>query len=224
MFIHAESAIPRSTFESMIRNERDRILSRCTTLGTKTKSLDAFNQMLKNRGHETRYRNVPRKALTIDESPKFFLNIPFVSDVVDSMIRKSLQPLGLRVIISHKNTRLKNLLTSRPKPTEVKFCKVCGLKEFECEATHVVYKMQCNKCNNFYIGSTRRTLHQRLKEHATIKSSLVYQHHCKDRWHTTILYRTNHVQKMRLMEAILIKDQKPQVNGKETIFSGHIVI
>ena len=193
-------------------------------LGTRMESLDTFNKILKSRGHETKYRTVPKKASTNSVSPKFFLNIPFVGDIVDNMIRRSLRPLGLNIIISHKNTRLKNLLKTHPKSNGLKFCGVCGQKVPDCEATHVVYKMVCTKCNKFYIGSTRRTLHQRLKEHVTIKSSLVYQHPCKTKWDTSILYRTNHVQKLRFMEAIFIKDLKPQVNGKETIFTGHIVI
>jgi predicted transposase YbfD/YdcC len=98
------------------------------------------------------------------------------------------------------------------------------MKERDCASTYVVYKMKCKKCNEFYIGSTWRRLHQRIKEHKTIKSSLVFQHRCKDSWENSILYKTNHVQKMRFMEAIMIRDLKPMVNGKETIYSGHIVI
>jgi hypothetical protein len=78
LFVHSKSALPKSTFENMIGNEKDRILKRCTNLGTKMKSLNTFFHMLKNRGHDVRYRKSYKTASNSDKSaPKFFLNIPF---------------------------------------------------------------------------------------------------------------------------------------------------
>jgi hypothetical protein len=226
LFIHADSAVPKSSFLSMIRNERQRIIHRCTKTDARLKCLNSFNIMLKQRGHQIPNRNLTTKTQITDKSsPKFFLNIPFVNDGIDKMVKKSLEPLGVKIIISHKLTRLRNLLKPRKVGTQRNgSCQICGLRSMDCTATHVVYKMTCKKCNEFYIGSTWRRLHLRIREHKSIKSSLVYQHKCKGEWHTEVLYRTNHVQKMRLMEALIIKDLKPGVNGKETIFDKHVVI
>ena len=145
------------------------------------------------------------------------------------MIKKALQPLGLRIHLSHKGKHLKDLISSNKcnniqPPCDLRKCEV---KRKDCTRTHVVYEVKCNKCNPCYIGSTKRRLHQRIKEHLFMqKSSLVYQHKAKcknDEWTTRILYTSHNIQQLRFMESILIKRVMPSINGKESVFKDHIV-
>ena len=45
-----------------------------------------------------------------------------------------------------------------------------------CFNKNVVYKITCNKCHLFYIGSTIRNLHDRIHEHLSKPASSVFKH------------------------------------------------
>jgi Uri superfamily endonuclease len=70
-----------------------------------------------------------------------------------------------------------------------------------------------------YIGSTVRPLHQRVKEHLSTSSSAVHQHLqiCNRNIGitTTILANETDPKNLRIKEAILITDRKPNLNRKE---------
>ena len=42
--------------------------------------------------------------------------------------------------------------------------------------SHVVYKVDCKNCNEFYVGMTCRRLEQRMKEHSQSDASALFQH------------------------------------------------
>ena len=68
--------------------------------------------------------------------------------------------------------------------------------------SNVVYKINCNECDEFYIGMTKRRVHIRLKEHKTRHYSAVFKHihehkHNIDFEHPKIL--CNDCNKMRLL-------------------------
>ena len=44
--------------------------------------------------------------------------------------------------------------------------------------SHLVYKINCTQCSEFYIGMTCRRLKDRLSEHASSESSAVFKHTC----------------------------------------------
>jgi hypothetical protein len=219
IFIHARSALPKSSFNAFISNERERIRDRCTEARDKIQCLHRFNQTLQLRGH-----NINRFKRNFNETkinqPRFFLSIPFISDNVNSMIRSTLAPLKLKICISHKTKTLNSVFRQKV-AGDIALCQQCGISG--CGATHVVYQMTCNKCGGIYIGSTYRRLHMRVREHLAMRNSLVYQHPCKEGWSTKILWRGRHVQKLRFMEALLIREKKPTINGKENIFDKHIL-
>ena len=45
-----------------------------------------------------------------------------------------------------------------------------------CSRSHVVYKINCTECQDFYIGMTCRRLKDRLSEHMTSDASALHQH------------------------------------------------
>jgi hypothetical protein len=157
----------------------------------------------------------------------FFLNVPFISDKINRLVKKLLKPLGIKINLSQKSKHLKDIVRNKI-VSDHKQCRMrgCIVNSGKCERTHVVYQMVCKVCASVYIGSTKRKLHQRIKEHITQKSSLVYQHQNKcngSNWNVEILYTTYYIQKLRFMESMLIKRFKPNINVKENIFDQHIV-
>ena len=73
--------------------------------------------------------------------------------------------------------------------------------------SHLVYKINCTQCSEFYIGMTCRRLKDRLSEHASSESSAVFKHTCD----------TGHVMDLDSPE-ILAKDMfKSRLLIKETL-------
>ena len=77
--------------------------------------------------------------------------------------------------------------------------------------SHVVYKVNCNNCDNLYVGMTCRRLIQRMKEHSETSASALYRH-CVECGHTVdyenpqILARDNDRSRLYTKESLLIKD------------------
>lgn len=114
----------------------------------------------------------------------------------------------------------------------VKTCSLthCPIKDDNiCLRHHVVYKILCRHCEKFYIGSTIRAFHHRFIEHTRNKESSVYKHvqQCTniinnnnnrnniDNMFTAQIIGSDHDEaNLRLREAILISNLKPQLNSK----------
>ena len=93
-----------------------------------------------------------------------------------------------------------------------------------CNRQSVVYKITCNTCNKFYLGSTIRPLHIRIREHSINTSSSVYEHiqSCNNqstfsnitRTTTSIISTDKDATNLRLREAYYIKKMKPEINDR----------
>ena len=82
--------------------------------------------------------------------------------------------------------------------------------------SNVVYEITCQACQGHYVGQTARHLAQRLKEHERGETA-IGSHGCqvtsvKD---ASILYKGKTALNVRIAEAILIKQKKPELNEKE---------
>ena len=75
----------------------------------------------------------------------------------------------------------------------------------------VVYRIDCDQCDAFYIGLTQRRLNERLAEHRSSDKSSVYRH-CADYNHSAngVKIVTTELNKERLyiLESLAIKDQQ----------------
>jgi predicted GIY-YIG superfamily endonuclease len=228
--INAKSAFPKNSIENVIRSEIQRINNRCSDPHDAKVHKNLFLSTLIKNGHspiamKSLLRSpIKRRFNSEISSEKFFLSIPFINDKTDRLIRKSLAPLGVRILIAHKGKKLKNKLKdSNP---ELK-CNMsnCKMKNHLCLRKGVVYHIQCQLCKANYIGSSWRHLHTRVKEHNTHKSSAVYTHNlsCNGTMCVSILANDNNIQRMRMKEAILIKQIKPSLNTKDDILGSHIL-
>jgi hypothetical protein len=88
-----------------------------------------------------------------------------------------------------------------------------------CLRYNVVYKLTCGTCNAFYISSTSRELHTRVKEHNTRSQSMIYQHRlsCHGVWATAVLAQAKDLVDLRLREAVLIRKFTPPLNNRDEI-------
>jgi hypothetical protein len=220
MFVHARSALPKSTFHNFISNEMIRRSERCSVESNKRNVLQNFNQILSLRGHKLNpFKILKRQNKSND--PRFFLTVPFINNQIDNLIKSALRPLGIKLCVVHKTRTLNSYMRARERTSQNE-CTQCGMQE--CGTTHVVYQMTCAVCQDFYIGSTTQKLHVRVRQHMHMRSSMVNQHNCRGTWNVKILYRCHHVQKLRLMEAMYIKERKPRINAIENLFLQHILL
>ena len=119
----------------------------------------------------------------------------------------------------HKSNTLRQAL--RTKKTQ-DTCKLtnCIISNTKCYQRGVVYKVTCNKCLSFYIGSTIRQLHERIGEHVSGRNSSIYKHliacdNNKNNLKIEIIDRERDPVNIRLLEAFYIKILKPSLNSRE---------
>ena len=146
--------------------------------------------------------------------------MPFISDDVNHKIKRILRSEQLNIGLAQKSTiTLRNIL--RNKTTALRTCHMSGCPVQDdklCFQKNVIYKVTCLKCNKFYIGSTIRELHKRIKEHMTRVSSSVFKHlqKCETKnIKTEIICRERDQTNIRLMEAQMIQKHIPDINSKD---------
>jgi hypothetical protein len=229
-FVNAQTALPKNAINSIVRQEWVRIRNRCSDVQTSNKHLIDFENRLYRNKHNVKALKLNSPTTTRGQNfnpgtqQTFFLNIPFVSNDLEQKIRKSIRGLGVKIIISHKASQLKQVLT---KPKRHDQCKLpnCRLKNNLCLIKGSVYQVKCNKCHETYIGSTWRHLHIRYKEHLSHRASPIYAHNlrCDGLMVLSVLAKDNNTQRMRIKEALLIKELKPSLNKKDDLFKSHIL-
>ena len=85
-----------------------------------------------------------------------------------------------------------------------------------------VYSLHCFTCNKKYIGSTIRPFHTRFNEHHNRKDGII-SNHWKQCPHPNfipefneLIRRDNEIE-VRIREALTIRENRPELNGKEEI-------
>jgi hypothetical protein len=229
VFLNASSAFPKKSVENVVRSEVERIVGRCSDPLVAEHHKNNFINVLEKNGHKPQlvrsWLNKPvRRPKENTSNEKFFLSIPFVNEETDRKIRNSLAPLGVNVIIAHKGKKLKNQLGDSRCEQKCSMAN-CKLNNQLCMRKGVVYLLQCPICMANYIGSSWRHLHTRYKEHLTHKSSAVYAHNqtCIGTMSVSVLASDVNIQRMRVKEALLIKQIKPSLNTKDDLFGAHIL-
>jgi hypothetical protein len=228
IFLHADSALPTSVSNCTILNEWKRIRHRCDNHETKITERKKFICKLRENGHI----KIPRLQLNENRSSMdpgrdtrcFYLTVPFVSEAIDTGIKRALKPLGLCVRLSHKGRPLSQHFNLRERvgsPNVICRLSNCPTKNKLCFASMVVYKAECQSCLSTYIGSTKKFLHLRLKEHQSMKNSCIHKHQriCGGLWNYSILSKCKSIPDMRIKEALIIKQENPSLNTKEDLFS-----
>ena len=105
-----------------------------------------------------------------------YLSIPYISDTVDHKIRNMFKREGLHVRIACKSTTLRQILQKKKEPPTCNRQNCATSADHICFNKNVVYKITCNKCHLFYIGSPVRNLPDRVHEHLSKQVSSVFKH------------------------------------------------
>jgi hypothetical protein len=227
IMMNGQTALPENTKNNIVINEWHRITRRCDNNTQLIHQRKQFISKLHRNGfnHTPNLKKPPLTNVSNEPSQPFYLSIPFVNDELNTKIKKALKPLNLHVRIVHKGKQLQHILTNpdRRPPSRTGKCELngCTLKNDNCFKKMVVYKVECMKCKLFYIGSTKKFLHTRIKEHNIMKSSSVHQHHtaCQGGWTIHVLKTCRSIPELRITEALMIKDLQPAINKKEELFS-----
>ena len=99
----------------------------------------------------------------------------------------------------------------------------------------LVYRFICHSCQLVYVGSTKKTLEQRIFEHfgSSFRTNRVLtkplQSTIRDHCHTEckclfsvenfdILYKGNYLDEIRIAESIFIKNLRPSLNMEASSF------
>ena len=225
-FVHFRSNIANGTKMAIIRNERNRITERCTNPNSKNEHLQNFDNILRLNGYPESFIHRSKQGTTKTSrnintnNDKCYLKMPFISEKVNFKIKRILKAEKLSIGLAQKSTTtLRSVLRSRHNTDNNCRMSACPIRNNKiCFQTNVVYQVTCSKCQNFYIGSTIRPLHVRIKEHVTRDSSSIFKHLTKcdtKEITTTILARERDNANIRLMEAQLINKYAPRINTKE---------
>ena len=108
----------------------------------------------------------------------------------------------------------------------------CARNDKICHKEGVVYKILCEKCKNFYLGSaTRKLHHMRITEHLKDKRLSVLKHLQPSVIHIN-RYRCQFLSiihndpiNLRFREAMAIKISQPNINAKEELSDyQHLII
>ena len=153
-----------------------------------------------------------------------YLRFPYMSNKLNNHIQNKLRNMiskyypQIRLILAfYNNNKIKNYCNHKEK---------LDLKNLSM----VVYKFVCPSCQLLYIGSTIKTLEQRIYEHLgssfrtkrplsrPVQSSI--RNHCIDTCKCNfsvdnfcILYKGNYKDEIRIAESLLIRKFKPSLNS-----------
>ena len=140
------------------------------------------------------------------ERKQVFLCLPFTG-INSDKLKRQLERLSSAIA-----PWVKLFVVFRP---EVKLACLCNLKsKFPILINSgVVYKLQCNDCQEFYIGMTMRRLVQRVKEHSEDSYSAVFRHvldkkHKFDFDSPVVLARDKTRSRLLIKESLLIREQQ----------------
>ena len=144
-----------------------------------------------------------------------YFEFPYINDKTDRQIQRVFKELDLPVRLYRKSFTLRRALQKGQKPDK---CDkdTCTLKNDLCLRRNCVYKLTCQKCQEFYIGSTTREFHTRLHEHLTQEKSSVASHQktCHAQFTPKILTTENDTVKLRFKEALLIHQHGATLNSR----------
>ena len=211
--------MPYTSKISIIQNERKRIRERCSSNSVAQTFDKQLDKILTMNGYPEEAIAHSRTTSTTRQNRNkdfLYLKLPYINDKVDYTIKRIFKKEGINIRLSHRNRTIRNYL-SKHQTQECTLHDCSVNKKAICHLKNVVYRLVCSQCKKTYIGSTIRLLHTRIKEHHTNNQSSVFKHlhECQNASFTTdIIGRESDEANLRLREAILIRQHKPQINSR----------
>jgi len=142
-------------------------------------------------------------------------------------IRKIVNQSGLRVRVVETSGRpLLSLLNKPPHQPQCKH-RNCPMGGVRCYTRFCVYRLDCDLCGEFYIGSTYRPIAERIAEHrraainpSSYKRSAISHHtatahkNSQMTFHTSIIHVCRDETNTRIAEGMYIRDLQPTLNRR----------
>ena len=102
-----------------------------------------------------------------------YLKMPYVSKCLNYKITNIFQKEGIPVRVTHKSYTFRRALSphNMERTCTRANCPISNTKL--CLLRNVVYQITCNNCNQHYIGSTTRFVHDQVREHLNNDNSSV---------------------------------------------------
>ena len=227
IFVHHQSAIPKKSKINFIRNERKRIEDKCTTKTTTRKHQNSFDDVLRLNGYPENIIDQTKHSQNHLKDPRplntewSYLKIPYISERLNYRITSIFRKEGIPVRVAHKSYTLRRALSHNNKERTCTRAN-CPISDTRlCLLRNAVYQITCKNCNQHYIGSTTRFIHDRVREHLNNDNSSVKKHlsKCQNKVHKGIEIKSivleNDPANLRLFEAFYIRNHKPTINSRE---------
>ena len=234
--LHSTSHVPGTIKLNTIVNEHKRVKDLSSNSQEQAKAVKDLQKTFRRNGYEQSYlgkldrttRNLhsasPRPAPIAVNT----MVLPFVSDEFTRKIRRALKAAQLDVQVRvQPGLQLRHLLkkVAYPRSCSKRNCPVQD--DALCFRHNVVYRMTCELCNAFYIGSTTRCFHERASEHlraarnpSSYPRYAIAAHYREQHAHTAPRLKFNMVAQhkseldCRIAEATIIDREQPQLNQK----------
>ena len=223
LFVNYHSALPIRNKTKYISNEISRIENRCTNKSDLQLNINNFAHILRQNDYpediiQKHCRTKPKNNTHQPRTDQhFYFEFPYIDDKTDSKIKRIFKRNNINVRIYRKSTTLRQKLQKK-QPANDCTKRDCPIKDPSlCHSRMCIYMVECSKCQDAYIGSTIRQLHQRATEHETNKNSSVFRHKltCQSTMKYSIIATARDIVKLRFLEAIHIKNKNPKINSKE---------
>ena len=179
LFVHYQSAMPTKSKFNFIRNERKRIEDRCSSNTSTKQHLGAFDDILRLNGYPENSIEQTKCPQNLQRNSQptgtewSYLKIPYISERLNHKITNIFRKENIPVRVANKSYTLRQALshTSTERKCTRDKCPIAntGL----CLRRNAVYQLTCNSCDQHYIGSTTRFIHDRVREHIHNDSSSV---------------------------------------------------
>ena len=136
--------------------------------------------------------------------------------IISTHVKPTKAEQHVQLLIFYRNRKLRSLF-------------IRNNSNAQTETFNVVYKYTCNKVHSnsaqevCYIGCTRTTLKDRMKQHAAIKKHHHDHHNCNITGSqilpsVTVITKVNNPSDLHIMEALIIQQYKPIINTQSVNF------
>ena len=231
LYTNFQSHVPLQYKKSVVSSLVIRALKFSSSTCAQTAEIKRLKQVFANNGYPQKLidgiiRDKMRKFMSpapepIDEGNTFYFPIQNLSNFtsgtkeIQTIVRDHVESCSsdkeVKVLTFFRPTKLSNKFSTRS--------SVCDL-----ERCGVVYAFSCSEpnCNMGYIGHTTQMLNKRISQHRRSDSS-IYKHFLNDHDKLVpslaslipcfdIVYSSNEPIKIKIVEALKIKNDRPQIN------------
>ena len=183
LFVHHQSAMRTKSKLNFIRNERKCIKDRCSSSISAKQHLNTFDDILRLNGYpedtieQTKRPQNPQQNPQPGDTEWSYFKIPYISERLNHKITNIFRKENIPIRIAHKFHTLRQALshTSTERKCTRDKCPISNTRL--CLRRNAVYQLTCNSCDQQYIGSTTRFIHDHVREHINNENSSVKKTH-----------------------------------------------